>query len=287
MGRAVFTGDDLNGETRYVRTDPTAHDGPPAVEAPGDQAVGPSPLGRTLGHYRLEARLGAGGMGEVFRARDVALGRPAALKLLPRTLSQDLRARLRREAEAVARLQHPAIATFYETGEEDDETFIAMECVQGTTLRERLRGGAMPVEEGLAVISCVLAALGHAHAAGFLHRDIKPENIMVTGPRTAKLLDFGLALPLGATDAAVEESGSRPTGSVLTVAGSVVGTIGYMAPEQIRNEVLDARVDVFQSGAVLYEMLTGQPAFPGRSPAERLAAILTRDPDFAPLGAPP
>jgi serine/threonine-protein kinase len=149
--------------------------------------------GQIVSHYRIEERLGVGGMGEVFRARDIALGRPAALKLLAKDFEPGLRARLIREAETCARLQHPAIATFFETGEAGGDVFIAMEFVEGRTLRERLHEGALPFESALAIATCLLEALGHAHAAGVLHRDIKPENIMLTGERSAKLLDFGLA----------------------------------------------------------------------------------------------
>lgn len=183
---------------------------------------------RTIGHYELREWLGAGGMGEVFRARDLALGREAALTLLPRRFAPELRLRLMREAEASARVQHPAIATFYETGEEGGEAFIAMEYVRGRTLRRRLAEGPLPFPECLAIVRCVLEALEHAHAAGILHRDIKPENVMVTSSRAAKLLDFGLAKHL----LAGPQPDEAPTGSgaiTLATETRLAGTIGYMA----------------------------------------------------------
>ena len=254
---------------------------PPAPENVAD--AGPDPIDRAISHYRLTGRLGAGGMGEVFRADDLALGRHAAIKLLPRRFKADLRDRLLREAEAAARLQHPAIATFYEAGEADGEMFIAMECVPGRTLRDRLREGPIPTEEALAITRCLLEALAHAHAAGLLHRDIKPENIMVTPNGSAKLLDFGIALPLLARSVYAEPG--MPLAAGLTGDSRLAGTIGYLAPEQVRGESLDACTDVFQVGAVLYEMLTGSPAFDGASRLARLTAPLTREPDWRALAA--
>ena len=239
--------------------------------------------GTIISHYRVERRLGAGGMGEVYLARDLALGRPAALKLLPEDLAPSLRPRLLREAEASARLQHPGIATFYEAGESDGVAFFAMEFVAGETLRDRLARGALPIAEALSMTACLLEALAHAHAAGILHRDIKPENVMLTGENSAKLLDFGIAKRFAA-DAGAEEA----TATALTAQGEVIGTIGYMSPEQLKGLPLDARSDLFSLGAVFYEAMSGERAFPGRTAGERIAAILAKDP--APLrvpGAPP
>jgi len=236
----------------------------------------------TVGHYELRNWLGAGGMGEVFLARDLALGRDVALKLLPRRFTPELRVRLMGEAAASAKVQHPAIATFYEAGEADGEAFIAMEYVKGQTLRQRLAEGAMSVSECLAIARCLLEALEHAHAAGILHRDIKPENVMVTSSRGAKLLDFGLAKHL----LAAPQSCAAPAGfGAITLATDtrLAGTIGYMAPEQFLEDSLDERTDVFQVGAVLYEMLSGRPAFGGSSPLDRLTAIMMREPDFEAL----
>ncbi len=229
-------------------------------------------LGRTLSHYLVESRLGAGGMGEVFLARDLALGRMAAVKVLSSALSPDARARLLREAEACARLQHPAIATFFEAGESDGVAFLAMEFVAGETLRDRLRRGPLPFPQALSLMASLLEALVHAHAAGVLHRDIKPENVMVTGDNLGKLLDFGIAQMLGrvgASEAATEVA--------LTAPGAVIGTLGYMSPEQLRGQPLDERSDLFSLGAVFYEALAGRAAFPGETAADRIAAILAAD----------
>lgn len=226
--------------------------------------------GDTVSHYRLEEQLGAGGMGVVFRARDLALGRLAAMKVLPRSFSPWLRGALLREAEACARLQHPAIATHFESGEDGPTAFIAMELVQGVALLDRLATGALPVDDAVAIAHGMLEALVHAHAAGILHCDIKPANVMLTGPRSVKLLDFGLArhlLNLSA-DALTRE---------VTTPHTIAGTMGYMSPEQILGEPLDARSDVFQVGVVLYEMLTGSAAFSGTTPMARLAAVLSGD----------
>ena len=240
-------------------------------------------VGKTLSHYLIERRLGAGGMGEVFLARDLALGRTAAVKVLSSSLTEEARARLFREAEACARLQHPAIATFFEAGESEGVVFLAMEFVAGETLRDRLRRGAMPFPQALSVAASVLEALVHAHAAGVLHRDIKPENIMVTGDHLGKLLDFGIA-QLHEEEAVDSE---EKTEVALTEAGAVIGTLGYMSPEQLRGKPLDERSDLFSLGAVLYEMLDGRPAFPGDNPADRIAANLSAEfPPLASAGVP-
>ncbi len=211
-------------------------------------------------------------MGEVFLARDLALGRAAAVKVLASSLTEEARARLFREAQACARLQHPAIATFFESGESDGVAFLAMEFVAGETLRDRLRRGPMPFPQALSVAASLLEALVHAHAAGVLHRDIKPENIMVTGDHLGKLLDFGIAR-LQEGDAGSEDR----TEVALTEAGAVIGTLGYMSPEQLRGQPLDERSDLFSLGAVFYEMIAGRPAYPGKTPAERIAATLTAE----------
>ena len=240
-------------------------------------------LGRTLSHYRVEKRLGAGGMGEVFLARDLALGRMAAIKVLAAALSAEARARLVREAEASARLQHPAIATFYEAGESDGVAYLAMEFVAGETLRDRLRPGALPFPQALSLTASLLEALVHAHAAGVIHRDIKPENIIVTGDNLGKLLDFGIAQVVAGS-----AEGEAATEVALTGPGAVIGTLGYMSPEQLRGRPLDERSDLFSLGAVFYEAIEGKPAFPGETAADRIAAILAAE--VAPLttsGVPP
>jgi len=238
-------------------------------------------IGERLSHYLVEERLGEGAMGEVFRARDLALGRPAAIKVLPRSFSPEQRHRLLREAEAARRLQHPGIATFFEAGDAGPSAFIAMEWVRGETLRQRLRRGPVPMSQALSIVAGLLEALGHAHRAGIIHRDIKPENIMITDAGAAKLLDFGLARQ-APRDAA--EVGAA-TGTLLTEPGMVVGSLGYMSPEQLRGEAIDVRTDLFAVGAVLYELLAGVPAFGGANAADRMAATLFRDPPPLPLAA--
>jgi serine/threonine-protein kinase len=257
------------------------------AETPVGEGIQPthSLEGQVLGHYQILQWIGAGGMGEVFRARDLALGREAALKRLPRRFTADLRMRLLREAQACARLQHPAIATFYEAGEAGGETFIAMEYVEGKTLRSRCNEGPLPLDDALSITRCLLEALEHAHAAGILHCDVKPENIITPAAGSAKLLDFGIARHLLASPAAMKRGGEAP--AELSTSSRLAGTIGYMAPEQLLGEVLDARTDVFQVGVVLYEMLAGRPAFSGNSLLERLASVLSQSPDLdalAPAG---
>jgi len=236
----------------------------------GDPFPQHSAIGRKLSHYLIERHLGAGGMGEVYLAQDVALGRAVALKIL-HSGDTSFGERLRREAEAFARLQHPWIATFYEANEEGGVPFLAMEYVPGRTLRQNLGGGPMPVDRALAIAGCILEALAHAHAAGVLHRDIKPENVMVLDGQGAKLLDFGLA------KYAVVEAASDKTQTRLTVQGEVLGTMGYMAPEQLRGLEIDARADLYAVGAVLHECIAGRPAFPGATATERMAATLGGD----------
>ena len=236
--------------------------------------------GRHLSHYRLDRKLGQGGMGEVWLAEDLALGRRTAIKLLSDELSGPLRARLRREAEASSRLQHPGIATFYEAGEDTGTTWLGMEYVEGPTLRDRLKEGPLANDQALSIAAGLLEALVHAHTAGILHRDIKPENIILTGERKAKLLDFGLAKWIeGATEPVSDES--QPTAATvtaLTMHGAVAGTPGYMSPEQLRGEKVDVRTDLFAFGAVLFEMLTGRRAFPGTTVRQRMAAVLSGGP---------
>ena len=237
---------------------------------------------RRVSHYLLERLLGAGGMGEVHLARDLALGRPAALKLLPPGFDAAQRARLLEEARLSARLQHPAIATFYEAGEHAGVMFIAMEYVPGETLRQRLRGGPLSAPEALGVVASVLEGLVHAHAMGVLHRDIKPENVMVAGPALGRLLDFGIAkqLPHDAANPAVEETS-------LTEVGALIGTSGYMAPEQLKGLPADERSDLFAVGALLFEALSGRRLFDGATAHERLVGVLTGEiPRLEPQGAP-
>jgi serine/threonine-protein kinase len=236
--------------------------------------------GQVVSHYRLEERIGAGGMGEVYRATDLALGRTAAVKVLGAGLVGQYRERLLREAQTSARLQHPGIATFFEGGEAEGVAFLAMEYVRGDTLRSRLRRGPLEVEQALRAAAAMLEALAHAHTCDVVHRDIKPENVMFREDGSVKLLDFGIAKRVDTTDLEIapDLTTVEATHSVLTALtrhGSMVGTIGYMPPEQLRGEPIDARVDLFAVGAVLYEAIAGRPAFAGKTAAQRIAATLS------------
>lgn len=233
-------------------------------------------VGQKVSHYRIERRLGAGAMGEVFLAHDLALGRPVALKLLQQDFTRQARDRLSREAQLCTRLQHPGIATFFETGAVDDRVFIAMEYVRGKTLRATLRSGIPSRERTIRIVSSLLEALVHANSAGVVHRDIKPENVMITKDGTVKLLDFGLAFshrPDGG------ELADEVTRTQLTASGSVIGTPGYIAPETISSADVDGRADLFAVGAVMYELLSGVAAFPGNTMMARIATTLTRKPN--------
>ncbi|HET9261741.1 MAG TPA: protein kinase [Vicinamibacterales bacterium] len=243
----------------------------------------PSPVGRQLGAYRLDAPIGAGGMGEVYRAKDTRLGRDVALKILPAAFAADpqRRSRFEREARAVAALNHPNICTIHDVGHDQGIDFLVMELVDGESLAARLAKGPLPLDEALARAMEIADALDKAHGQGIIHRDLKPGNVMLaksgSGKAThVKLLDFGLARIV---QAAVGAGVSVPTDtSPMTEAGALLGTLQYMAPEQIEGQPADARTDVFAFGALFYEMLTGRRAFEGSSTAAVMAAILREEP---------
>jgi len=247
--------------------------------------------GTKLGPYEIQSPLGAGGMGEVYRALDTRLDRIVAVKVLASHLSSspELKQRMDREARAISSLNHPNICHLYDIGSQDGTDYLVMEFLEGETLAERLRKGAMPLNEIFKVGIAVAEALAFAHRSGIVHRDLKPGNIMLT-QGGAKLMDFGLAKPLGVQTtangsgaapsftAAATFSGPSPL-SPLTTAGSIIGTIQYMAPEQVEGKEADARSDIFAFGAVLYEMATGKRAFAGKSQISVASAILESAPE--------
>lgn len=248
-------------------------------------AVSPSLVDRRLGPYHIEAPIGAGGMGEVYHAKDTRLDRTVAIKVLPRpwTADPDRRARFEREARAVAALKHPNICTIYDVGHDDGIDFLVMELVEGESLAARLSRGPLPCEEAVARAIEIASALDEAHRQGIIHRDLKPGNVMLTrsGSGTtrsaqAKLLDFGLARIISSDMTAELSSGSD---APMTEGSGLFGTVEYMAPEQIQGAPTDARTDLFAFGALLYEMLTGRMAFGRATKAESLAAVLRDHPD--------
>ncbi|MGD8898266.1 MAG: serine/threonine-protein kinase, partial [Acidobacteriota bacterium] len=240
--------------------------------------------GTRLGPYEILEPLGAGGMGEVYRARDTRLDRTVALKVLPAELAVDpqLKARFEREARAISALTHPNVCTLHDVGEQDGRMFLVMEHLVGETLAERLTKGPLPLDQALEIATQVADALAAAHKQDIVHRDLKPGNVMLT-KAGVKLLDFGLArLTAHGDRPAVESVTSAPTKQApLTAQGTILGTLPYMAPEQVEGKPADARTDIWALGTILYEMVTGHRAFEASSPVSLIGAILEREP--APL----
>ncbi len=235
--------------------------------------------GSRLGPYEILAPLGAGGMGEVYRAKDTRLGRDVAIKVLPEEVSSDpdRMRRFEKEAKAASALNHPNLVTLYEIGRGQLGAYIVMELVDGQTLRELLAGGSLPVKHLLAVAAQAVEGLARAHEAGIIHRDLKPENIMVTRDGFAKILDFGLAKIEG-SEVSGKSATHVPTASAGTAAGVVLGTVGYMSPEQASGKPVDRRSDQFSLGSILYEMASGRRAFQRQTAVETLAAIVRDEP---------
>ena len=237
--------------------------------------------GTRLGAYEILAPLGAGGMGEVYRARDTRLGREVAIKVIAAALSADpdRLKRFEQEARAAATLNHPNILAVHDVGAHNGAPFIVSELLEGETLRERLTSGLLPVRKAIDIGIHIAHALAAAHDKGIVHRDLKPENIFLTMDGRAKVLDFGLA-KLTQTDAPFPTATNAPTSPAgnMTQAGAVLGTVGYMAPEQVRGQPVDHRADIFAFGALLYEMLGGRRAFAGATTADTISAILKDDP---------
>src|SRR6516162_6151994 len=237
--------------------------------------------GLTLAHYEILAPLGAGGMGEVYRARDGRLDRDVAIKVLPERLanSASALARFEREAKALAALSHPNLVAIFDVGTEQDISFAVMELLVGKTLLEYLGRGALPLPTLLDIGAGVAEGLAVAHSGGIVHRDLKPANIFLTSSGLVKILDFGLARVTNAEPTA-------QTAAYVTEVGQIMGTVGYMSPEQARGEIPDGRGDIFALGCVLFEMATGRRPFPGNSFGEVMAAVLRDDPTELKSGPP-
>ena len=242
----------------------------------------PLPVGKQLGPYEILAPLGAGGMGEVYRARDSRLGREVAVKVLPDRFADSPEAlgRFEREARAVAALSHPNILSLFDFGQSNGISYAVAELLKGDTLRARLSGERLPARKAVEIAASVADGLAAAHEAGILHRDLKPENIFVTSDGRVKILDFGLAR-IDRPSLETSEATSAPTTPSPTDPGVVMGTAGYISPEQVRGKPADARSDIFALGAVLYEMLTGERAFGGATTGEFLASVLRDQPPEA------
>src|SRR5580658_8167301 len=233
--------------------------------------------GTKLGPYDIQSLLGSGGMGEVYRARDARLNRIVAIKVLPKSYSADadLLQRFVQEARAAAALNHPNILSIFDIGEERGAPYIVSELLEGQTLRERIRSGPLSSRKAIDYALQVARGLAAAHEKGIVHRDLKPENLFLTNDDRVKILDFGLAkLTRPETSGGADE----PTMQVNTEPGQVMGTVGYMSPEQVRGKTADHRSDIFAFGSILYEMLSGQRAFQGETPADTMSAILKEEP---------
>src|SRR5579863_1569189 len=233
--------------------------------------------GTKLGPYEIQGSLGAGGMGEVYRAHDARLDRAVAIKVLPASFSAD-RDRLQRfaqEARAAAALNHPNILSIFDIGEEQGAPYVVSELLEGETLRDRLRTGALSIRKAIDYSLQVARGLAAAHEKGIVHRDLKPENLFLTNDGRVKILDFGLAK---LTRPENNSGADAPTVQVNTEPGQIMGTVGYMSPEQVRGKAADYRSDIFSFGSILYEMLSGQRAFRGDSAADTMSAILKEEP---------
>jgi serine/threonine protein kinase len=244
--------------------------------------------GTSLGSYQVTAKIGEGGMGEVYQARDTKLDRDVALKVLPEafTSDPDRLARFEREAKVLASLNHPNIGSIYGLEEADGVKALVLELIEGPTLADRIKQGPIPLDEALPIAKQIAEALEAAHEQGVIHRDLKPANIKVKDDGTVKVLDFGLAKAFQ-PDASDPNMSMSPTISLTAAAtqmGMVIGTAAYMAPEQAKGKPVDKRADVWAFGAVLFEMLTGRKMFEAGDVSEALASVVLRDPDISGIG---
>src|SRR5215472_960525 len=244
----------------------------------------PLTIGSQLGSHEITALLGKGGMGEVYRARDLKLKREVAIKILPEEFSRDADrvSRFQREAEVLASLNHPNIAGIHDLAETNGSRYLVLELVEGETLADRISRGPIPVEEALNIATQICEALEVAHESGIIHRDLKPANVKLTPDGKVKVLDFGLARVME-NGKSTTLSNSPTMLSAATNAGVILGTASYMSPEQAAGKPADRRSDIFSFGAVLFEMLSGKPAFNGDSVGEILASVLKEEPDWSKL----
>src|SRR5262245_3733844 len=242
--------------------------------------------GTRLGPYEIVDRIGAGAMGEVYSARDARLHRQVAIKVLPAEFSRvpDRIARFAQEAKAAAALNHPAVVSIFDVGLDGDITYVVSELLEGETLRALLSRGKMSRKRAGDLASQMASGMAAAHHKGIIHRDLKPENVFITHDGRAKILDFGLARLLAPGESPLASTADT---MAVTSPGMVLGTVGYMAPEQVRGQTADHRSDIFAFGAVFYEMLAGHPAFSGDSAVERMHAVLQHDPAEIAPGALP
>jgi serine/threonine protein kinase len=242
------------------------------------KAIGTMSPQASIAHYRVTAKLGEGGMGEVWRATDTKLNRDVAIKVLPAAFAQDASrmARFRNEARVLASLNHPNLGAIYGV----EENALVLELVPGPTLAERIEKGPVPIDEALRLANQLIEALEYAHEKGIVHRDLKPANIKITTDGRLKVLDFGLAKAL-TSEAPSSDPADSPTMTIRgSSAGTILGTAAYMAPEQARGRQVDERADIWALGAVLYEMLTGRQAFGGDTASDALSSVLTKEPDW-------
>jgi serine/threonine protein kinase len=239
--------------------------------------------GTRLGTYEIVAPVGAGGMGEVYRAHDTKLGRDVAIKILPEAFARDAArlSRFQREAKMLASLNHPNIATIYGLEDSNGVHYLVMELVPGETLADRIRrDGAVPIVETLNIANQIAEALEAAHEKGIIHRDLKPANVKVTPDGKVKVLDFGLAKAYAEDTGSHDPSSSPTLTAAATMQGTIMGTAAYMSPEQARGKAVDRRTDIWAFGCVLYELASGDQLFGGESVTDTLAQVITKEPDY-------